>query len=47
MEDKKSAYIRLSSVEVCGFETITLANPAKKVIILDEQTGDPSSMSDS
>jgi hypothetical protein len=46
MGDMKSAYLRLS-VQVCGYEAITLASPAKKLIILGEETGNAASMSDS
>jgi hypothetical protein len=47
MGDMKNAYMRLS-VQVCGQETLTLANPAKKLIILGEETGLPAVlMSDS
>jgi hypothetical protein len=46
MNDYKSAYMRLS-VQVCGEETLTLTTPAKKLIVLGEEVGEPSSMSDS
>jgi hypothetical protein len=41
-----NAYMRLS-VQVCGEETLTLTTPAKKLIVLGEEVGEPSSMSES